>query len=155
MIKCKASSVGAFDAHAFLTSFLSSEPTHWSSFETLRNEQPGNSGLTSKLTEPLWSVSKALNRKCAYVEASMERTNNQSQNICRDYGSLAAVATANKKKVQSGDCFFFSTSKKTGSRWEGRTVCLELRVLSLFPLCCAIMFTGLPFFSLNRYIKAS
>lgn len=31
--------------------------------------------LTSKLTEPLWSVSNALNRKCAYVEASAERTN--------------------------------------------------------------------------------
>lgn len=28
--------------------------------------------LTSKLTEPLWSVSNALNRKCAYVEASAE-----------------------------------------------------------------------------------
>lgn len=34
------------------------------------NHVKASLGLTSKLTAPLWSVSNALNRKCAYVVES-------------------------------------------------------------------------------------
>lgn len=37
--------------------------------------------LTSKLTEPLWSVSNALNRKCAYVEASMGESRHRNKEL--------------------------------------------------------------------------
>lgn len=55
----------------------------------------------------------------------MERTNNQSQNICRDYGSLAVVATANKKKVQSGDCFFLFHFKENRLAMRGKNSVLR------------------------------
>lgn len=65
--------------------------------------------LTSKLTEPLWSVSNALNRKCAYVEASIKRKKYTKSNIIRDHLTSKVAPSDNKKIVQSLIITFFSS----------------------------------------------
>lgn len=87
--------------------------------------------LTSKLTEPLWSVSNALNRKCAYVEASTERTNThvvswlqlnqQQQEKMLQKGNFVAFLQRIKKR---STMFFFKSFMI-----KEKKICLELRVL--------------------------
>lgn len=66
--------------------------------------------LTSKLTEPLWSVSNALNRKCAYVEASAESAHMKERSkkkkgfkrVLRFFNQLQIIS----KSIRT--CFFLS-----------------------------------------------
>lgn len=55
---------------------------------------------TSKLTEPLWSVSNALNRKWAYVEASTERTNMKSEENCK----YRNICCTHRKQLKGNFC---------------------------------------------------
>lgn len=66
--------------------------------------------LTSKLTEPLWSVSNALNRKCAYVEASAERTHIKARLKKRVLKGRFFFSLINFKEYQRciRRCFFLS-----------------------------------------------
>lgn len=97
------------------------------------------------MSKHLWREHMKLNKHLLWLQLNQQQQQHllQTQSgskvkFCRFFQQLQ------RKKCILGCFFFFPFIVKE------KTICFELKVLSLFPVWWVIRVTGLPFFSLNR-----